>query len=167
MELMPTLFVSHGAPTFALEPGALGPRLTQLGKDMRRPDTVLVVSPHWMTHEARVTSTSAPETIHDFGGFDDALYALTYPAPGSPDAAAKAAEVLTGAGWPAHLNDRRGLDHGAWVPLRHLYPEADVPVIQVSMPGSLDPVSAYAFGRALAALRSQGVVIVGSGSLTH
>ena len=167
MELMPTLFVSHGAPTFALEAGELGPRLTQLGQAMNRPQAVLVVSPHWMTHEARVTGAPMLETIHDFGGFDDALYELTYPAAGAPDVAAKVIEVLERAGWPAHLNERRGLDHGAWVPLRHLYPEANVPVIQVSMPGSLDPVAAYAFGKALAPLRSQGVLIVGSGSLTH
>ena len=167
MDLMPTLFVSHGAPTFALEPGELGPRLTKLGQAMRRPAAVLVVSPHWMTHEARVTGTRAPETIYDFGGFDDALYELTYPAPGSPETAAETLEVLNVAGWPAHLNERRGLDHGAWVPLRHLYPDADVPVIQVSMPGSLDPVAAYALGKALSPLRSQGVLVVGSGSLTH
>mgnify|MGYP003584170735 CR=1 FL=1 len=167
MELMPTLFVSHGAPTFALEPGELGPRLTQLGTALRRPQVVLVVSPHWMTHEARVTGAAMPETIYDFGGFDDALYELTYPAPGAPEVAAQVIEVLKGAGWPAHLNERRGLDHGAWVPLRHLYPQANIPVIQVSLPGSLDAATAYAFGKALAPLRSQGVLIVGSGSLTH
>ncbi len=167
MELMPTLFVSHGAPTFALEPGELGPRLTELGRTMRRPQAVLVVSPHWMTRDAQVTTAQAPATMHDFGGFNDALYDLYYPASGAPRLAARTIELLDQVGWRASANDRRGLDHGAWVPLRHLYPEADVPVIQVSMPVGLDPSTAYSMGAALVSLRSQGVLIVGSGSLTH
>lgn len=167
MERMPTLFVSHGAPTFALEPGALGPRLTALGRALHRPEAVLVVSPHWMTHDIRVATTPAPGTIHDFGGFDDALYALAYPVPGAPRLARKTIEMLNQAGWHAGPDERRGLDHGAWVPLLHLYPDGDVPVFQVSMPAGLDPQTAYALGAALAPLRAQGVLIVGSGSLTH
>lgn len=167
MELMPTLFVSHGAPTFALEPGQLGPRLTALGRALHRPEAVLVVSPHWMTHDVRVATTSTPGTIHDFGGFDDALYALTYPVAGAPLFAQKTIEILDKAGWRAAPEERRGLDHGAWVPLLHLYPDADVPVFQMSMPAALEPQTAYALGAALAPLRALGVLIVGSGSLTH
>jgi len=166
-ELMPTLFVSHGAPTFALEPGLLGPRLTDLGRSMPRPRAVLVISPHWMTRSVQVTRAATVDAIHDFGGFDEELYALRYHAPGAPEVADQAIGLLASQGWPAKDNDRRGIDHGVWVPLRHLYPEADVPVVQVSMPSGLDARSSYSFGQVLAPLRAHGVLIVGSGSLTH
>lgn len=167
MDLMPSLFISHGAPTFALEPGELGPRLTDLGQTMPRPVAVLVLSPHWMTREVQVTSAPTHATIHDFGGFDPRLYDLRYPAPGAPDLAAQTIDVLSRAGWRTGADERRGLDHGAWVPLLHLYPQADVPVMQVSMPAGLNPSTAYALGKALMPLRAQGVLIVGSGGLTH
>ena len=165
--LMPTLFVSHGAPTFALEPGLLGPQLTALGAALPRPRAVLVVSPHWMTRDVQLSRASAMETIHDFGGFPSALYELQYPAAGAPDVADQAIALLQGSGWQAKANEGRGLDHGAWVPMRYLFAQADVPVLQASMPHGLDAASAYAFGQALAPLREQGVFIVGSGSLTH
>lgn len=164
---MPSVFISHGAPTFALEPGRLGPRLADLGRSLPRPKAVVVVSPHWMTRDPRVTTAAAPATIHDFGGFDPALYDLVYPAPGDPRLAADVIALLRQAGWQASADTDRGLDHGAWVPLRHLYPRADIPVVQVSLPASLDPRSALAFGAVLAPLRDQGVLVVGSGSLTH
>lgn len=167
MTRLPSLFVSHGAPSFAVEPGIAGPALAALGRELPRPEAVLVVSPHWMTPQARVTTSPLPETIHDFGGFDKALYEIRYPAPGHPELAAQTVELLRAAGWEARADATRGLDHGAWVPLLHLYPEADVPVFQVSLPSSLDADSAYAFGRDLAPLAGQGVLIVGSGSLTH
>lgn len=167
MNTLPTLFVSHGAPTFALEPGRLGPALQALGQALPRPAAVLVVSPHWMTAAPRVATTERPETVHDFGGFPEPLYQLQYPAPGAPALAARAVEVLNAAGWAAEPDARRGYDHGAWVPLRFLYPAADVPVFQVSLPRGLDEASAYAFGEALAPLRDEGVLVVGSGSLTH
>lgn len=167
MHRHPTLFVSHGAPTFALEPGLAGQRLRELGRMLERPAAVLVVSPHWTTPTARVGVGQRPATIHDFGGFDPALNELRYPAPGHPALAQRAIEVLRGAGWPAHADERRGLDHGAWVPLLHLRPQADVPVFQVSLPQRLDAESAWAFGAALAPLAAEGVLIVGSGSLTH
>lgn len=167
MTTLPTLFVSHGAPTFALEPGRAGPALSALGRELPRPAAVLVVSPHWMTPQARVTSSPQPETIHDFSGFDKALYEIRYPAAGHPELAARTVELLHHAGWDARTDATRGLDHGAWVPLLHLYPEADVPVFQVSLPSSLDADTAYAFGQALAPLAEEGVLIVGSGSLTH
>lgn len=163
----PTLFVSHGAPSFALDPGLAGPRLTALGRSLSRPRAVLVVSPHWMTATPEVGTTEQPETIHDFGGFAPALYQLIYPAPGHPALAERAARLLADGGWPVRVDGRRGLDHGAWVPLMHLFPEADIPVFQVSLPAHLDAESAWALGRALAPLAEQGVLIVGSGSLTH
>ena len=167
MSRLPSLFISHGAPTFALEPGLAGPRLTALGQALSRPQAVLVVSPHWMTPTPRVGTALQPETIHDFGGFDPALYQLGYPAPGHAALAQRAVECLRQAGWAPQTDGHRGLDHGAWVPLMHLFPQADVPVFQVSLPARLDAQRAWAFGQALAPLAEEGVLIVGSGSLTH
>lgn len=167
MTALPTLFVSHGAPTWALEPGRAGALLREVGRQLPRPQAVLVVSPHWMTLGVAVTGAAQPRTIHDFGGFPEALYRIAYPAPGHPALAARAAEVLATAGFAAAIDPQRGLDHGAWVPLRHLFPDADVPVFQVSMPRDLDADSAWRLGVALAPLRAEGVLVLGSGSLTH
>lgn len=167
MNRMPSLFVSHGAPTFAIEPAMAGPLLRQLGSELPRPKAVLVFSPHWITRGVRVSSTARPETVHDFGGFPAELYRIQYPAPGSPAVAARALELLNDAGWNAAADERRGLDHGAWVPVRHIFPDADVPVLQVSMPHDLDAAGAVRLGRALAPLADEGVLIVGSGSITH
>ena len=167
MKRLPSLFISHGAPSFALEPGLAGPRLTALGDSLPRPKAVLVVSPHWMTQTPRVGTTPRPETIHDFGGFAPALYEIAYPVDGHPELAHRTVDVLRAAGLPAEADARRGIDHGAWVPLLHLYPQADVPAFQVSLPSRLDADSAWAFGQALAPLADEGVLIVGSGSLTH
>lgn len=167
MSRLPAVFVSHGSPMFAVEPGQAGPALAQLGRDLPRPRAVLVLSPHWMTPGVRVTAATAPGTIHDFGGFPPELYAIEYPAPGAPDVAQRALELLRAAGWQAAADPQRGLDHGAWVPVRHLYPAADVPVVQVSMPGDLDAAGAVRLGRTLAPLAGEGVLLVGSGSITH
>jgi 4,5-DOPA dioxygenase extradiol len=120
-----------------------------------------------MTWEPQVTGAATPRTIHDFGGFDPALYDMSYPADGHPALAARAVELLRAGGWAASVNPDRGLDHGAWVPLMHLYPNHDVPVIQASMPARLDAQSAFKYGRALAQLGREGVLVMGSGSLTH
>ena len=167
MNKAPVFFISHGAPTFALEPGVLGPRLFALGQQLSGLTAVLVVSPHWQTRDLRVMTTAAPATVHDFGGFPAALYELQYPAPGHPQYAKEAAHLLADAGFTAGFDEQRGLDHGAWVPLRHLLPGADVPVFQVSMPVTLNAADAVRLGRALAPLRERGVLIVASGSLTH
>jgi 4,5-DOPA dioxygenase extradiol len=167
MNRMPSVFVSHGAPSFALEPGLAGPRLTALGKALPHPDAVLVVSPHWMTPTPQIGTAARPDTIHDFQGFDPALYQISYPVAGHPAFAQRALALLQGAGWQARADEHRGLDHGAWVPLLHLFPDADVPAFQVSLPARLDAVSAWDFGHALAPLADQGVLVVGSGSLTH
>lgn len=163
----PVLFISHGAPTFAIEPGVLGPQLQALGRTLSGVTAVLVVSPHWQTRDVKVMTNPQPETVHDFGGFPPALYELRYPVNGQPDAAQEAARLLKAAGYATDVDVRRGLDHGAWVPLFHLLPDAQVPVFQVSMPLSLTTAQAVDMGRALAPLRDQGVVIVGSGSMTH
>lgn len=167
MSTLPSLFISHGAPTFAIEPGLAGAQLRALGLALGKPRAVVVVSPHWMTQGVEITATDRPQTFHDFGGFPRELYTLRYPAPGSPELAAQIQQQLAQIGVAARLDLRRGLDHGAWVPLMHLFPEADVPVVQVSLPFDTDEARAFALGQALAPLAQDGVLIVGSGSLTH
>jgi 4,5-DOPA dioxygenase extradiol len=163
----PSLFVSHGAPTFALDPGLLGPKLRQFGEHLPDLAAVAVVSAHWQSAGVRVMQTASPETLHDFGGFPQALYQLRYPAPGAPLMASETAALLQAAGIEASLDHRRGFDHGAWVPLLYMLPKAQVPVYQVSMPFDLDANGALQLGRALAPLRQRGVLLMGSGSLTH
>jgi 4,5-DOPA dioxygenase extradiol len=164
---LPTLFISHGSPMFALEPGQAGPLLTQLGESLPRPKAIAVISPHWMTRGAAVCTSPQPETIHDFGGFDPRLFQMQYPAPAGIKSAQHAINLLSKAGWNPVADTRWGLDHGAWVPLTYLYPQADVPVFQISLPTGLSLPQALAYGQALAGLREQDVLIIGSGSLTH
>lgn len=163
----PLMFISHGAPTFALEPGVLGGQLGDIGKSLDSVKAVLLVSPHWQTADIEVMTNPLPETIHDFYGFPKPLYGLSYPVKGATSAAVKTIEVLKNAGFSVRENTTRGLDHGTWVPLMHLLPNGDIPVFQVSMPRSLDPQSAYELGQALASLRNSGVMIIASGSMTH
>ncbi len=163
----PVLFVSHGAPTFALSPGRAGALLGALGRTLIKPSAIIVMSPHWMTPEVRIGAAMQPETIHDFSGFPDPLYSLQYRAPGAPELASKICTQLTSAGIAAALDAQVGRDHGAWVPLMHVFPAADIPVVQVSLPFSADADTALAIGRALAPLAIENVLIIGSGSLTH
>lgn len=167
MKSVPALFVSHGAPTFALEPGVAGAALTALGHRLPPLAAVLIVSPHWITPGLRVTAGAQPATIHDFGGFPGALYELQYPAPGDPVLATEVVRLLSQAGLEAASDAQRGLDHGAWVPMRHLLPAATTPVLQLSMSDTLDARAALRLGEALRPLRERGVLVVGSGSLTH
>ena len=164
---MPTVFVSHGAPTMALHPGAAGEALRQLGRQWPKPAAILMVSAHWETQLPSLSTATQPETIHDFFGFPAPLYQLRYTAPGAPALAQRAAGLLQQAGMAANLDPHRGLDHGAWVPLRYLYPEADVPVTQLSIQPQLSPLHHYRVGEALRPLTQEGVLIVASGSLTH
>jgi 4,5-DOPA dioxygenase extradiol len=167
---IPALFVSHGAPTFALEPGQAGPLLHAIGERvLALPGlrAVLVISPHWRTRGLRVSASARPQTVHDFGGFPEPLYALSYPASGAPEVAREVAALLDRSGLPAQLADEQGMDHGAWVPLLHMLPGAPLPVLQLSLPIELHPAEALTLGRALAPLRDQGVLILASGSLTH
>lgn len=167
MTAMPALFVSHGAPTMAIEPGRAGAALAELGRTLPRPKAILIASAHWETHSPAVSAAHQPDTIHDFGGFADALYRIRYPAPGAPELAERVKQVLDGAGLQTALDPARGLDHGAWVPLRYLYPDADVPVTQLSIQPHLSPVHHYRIGEALRPLTLEDVLIIGSGSLTH
>lgn len=167
MRAVPALFVSHGAPTFAIEPGEAGRRLAALADGIGRPEAILVVSAHWETDRPAVSTAVQPDTIHDFRGFPEALYRLRYPAPGAPALARRVQALLGAAGVDADLDPHRGLDHGAWVPLMHLYPDATVPVTQLSIQTHLGPEHHWRIGRAIAALRREGVLVIGSGSVTH
>ncbi len=167
---LPVLFVSHGSPLFALQPGEAGPALGAWASQNAPGGQIkgmVVMSPHWMTRGIGVMTTPQPETWHDFGGFAPALYELQYPAPGSPELAAQVLALLRAADLPAGADPERPFDHGCWVPLMHLYPQANVPVVQVSLPAYVGPAEVYAVGQALAPLREQGILLVGSGSMTH
>lgn len=167
MSILPTLFVPHGAPTFALQPGAAGAALARIAASLPRPRAVVIVSPHWETDAPQVGSGSRLATIHDFYGFPQALYAIDYPASGCPEAAREVAASLAAAGLPASEAPDRGLDHGAWIPLQLMYPDADVPVIPVSLQSGQGVAGAYRLGQALAPLAAQGFLVIGSGNVTH
>ncbi len=167
MAPMPALFVSHGAPTLAIEDGPAHRFLAAYGAMFGRAKAVLAISAHWETAAPAVTSAESPATIHDFYGFPRALYRIRYPAPGDPALADRVAGRLEQAGLPTTADDQRGLDHGAWVPLSLMFPDADVPVVQLSIQTALGPQHHYRLGAALAPLRDDGVLIMGSGGMTH
>jgi len=165
--LAPALFVSHGSPTLAIEDSPARRFLSGWSADLPPPRAVIVASAHWETARPMLSAAPAPATIHDFGGFPDALYAITYPAPGAPAIAEAAADLLRVAGLDAATDPARGLDHGAWVPLSLMYPGADIPVVSLSVQPQAGPAHHVAVGRALAPLRAEGVAVIGSGALTH
>lgn len=168
MERLPTLFVSHGAPTLPLTDAPARRFLETLGDALPyRPRAVLAVSAHWETTVPTVNAVARNDTIHDFFGFPEALYAIRYPAAGSPSLADEVAGLLTEAGFACDLDRTRGLDHGAWVPLRLMFPDGDVPVVQLSVQTPLGPAHHVALGRALDRLAGEGVLVLGSGSFTH
>ena len=164
---LPTLFLSHGSPMHAIEPGAAGAAWQSLGRTLPRPRAVLMVSAHWETTVPMLTGNRQPETIHDFGGFPAELFAIRYPAPGDPALAAQTVALLKNAGITAGIDGCRGVDHGAWVPLRWMYPDADVPVVQLSVQPALGTARHVAIGQALASLPGEDVLIIGSGHTTH
>jgi 4,5-DOPA dioxygenase extradiol len=165
--MLPSVFVSHGAPTLPLDACPAREFLKELGTKLERPRAVLCVSAHWETDRPAVNSVAVNDTIHDFYGFPEALYLMHYPAPGSADLAVVASIALAKAGYDAVVDTTRGLDHGAWVPLMLMYPEADVPVMQLSIQTRLGPDHHFKLGRALAPLREEGVLVLGSGGFVH
>lgn len=167
MSRLPTLFLSHGSPMHAIEAGDAGTAWARLGRTLGKPRAVLMASAHWETDVPMVTGNPKPETIHDFGGFPPELYAIRYPAPGAPDVAMRAAALLKEAGIAAGIDGCRGLDHGAWVPLRWMFPDADVPVVQLALQPGRGAAHHVEMGRALAPLAGEDVLIIGSGHVTH
>lgn len=164
---MPSLFLSHGSPTLPLTDTPARSFLSQFSGTIARPKAILVISAHWETSVPTVSAVDRNDTIHDFRGFPQALYKLRYPAPGSPAVAARAADLLRASGIDCRIDQSRGLDHGAWVPLLLMYPQADIPVLQLSLQPHLGTGHHLRMGRALAPLRQEGVLIIGSGSMTH
>ncbi len=152
---------------FALHPGAAGAALREVAAQLPTPRAIVVVSPHWETAVPTVGTASQLETLHDFGGFDPRLFEIQYPATGCPEAAEQVVAALEAAGLPAARDAQRGLDHGAWVPLRHMFPDADVPIVPLSLQHAGGPRHAWRVGRALAPLAEQGFLIVASGNVTH
>jgi 4,5-DOPA dioxygenase extradiol len=167
MTTLPSLYVSHGSPMTAIQPRRVGERLAELARELPRPSAIVIATAHWLERQPHVGGAQRPETIHDFYGFPQALFDIQYPAKGEPALAARVTELLDKAGLPTALDPTQGLDHGAWVPLRLLYPNADIPVVPMSIQPQLGPAHQYAVGRALAPLRDEGVLVIGSGSITH
>ncbi len=167
MSRMPTLFLSHGSPMHALDPGGAGPAWQAIAAEIPRPNAIVVASAHWETSLPMLSGRESLDTIHDFGGFPAELYRVRYDVPGSPATAQRAADLLREAGFTPAVNGCRGIDHGAWVPLKWMYPERDVPVIQVSVQTPLGTAHHLRVGEALAPLADEGVLIVGSGHVTH
>ncbi|MGC2166822.1 MAG: class III extradiol ring-cleavage dioxygenase [Gallionella sp.] len=164
---MPVVFVSHGAPDALLKAPDAVAMWSEIGRSVPKPVAILAVSAHWESFRPTVSAAESPETIHDFSGFQQELYRIKYRAPGAPALAARARVLLAAAGLPVDSDSGRGLDHGAWVPLSVMYPEADVPVTQLALLRSADAASHYELGRALTVLRDEGVLIVASGAVTH
>ena len=167
MTAMPVLFVSHGSPMHALDAGAVSRAWKGVAARLPKPKAILMASAHWEADVPMFTGATKPETIHDFYGFPPPLYQIQYRAPGDPELASKARQLLKNAGIAAGIDGCRGLDHGAWSPLVHMYPEADIPVVQLSVQTALGPRHHLELGRALAPLADEGVLLFGSGHMTH
>ncbi|TCT11748.1 4,5-DOPA dioxygenase extradiol [Tepidamorphus gemmatus] len=167
MPVQPSLFVSHGAPNLVLHDSPARAFLASHAQDLPRPSAIVCVSAHFETDTPAVVADPAPGMIYDFGGFEPELRRMVYPAPGDPALAVRIAGMIRGAGLPVATLPRRGYDHGTWVPLMLLYPDADIPVVQLSIQPGRDAAHHHRLGRALAPLRTEGVLVLGSGSLTH
>jgi 4,5-DOPA dioxygenase extradiol len=165
--MLPSVFVSHGSPMHALQPGAAGEAWKALARRLPRPKAIVIASAHWETNLPMLTGAEKPETIHDFYNFPEPLYRLRYPAPGAPEVARRAQALLKESGFTAGIDGCRGLDHGAWSPLLYMYPAADIPVVQISVQPALGPAHHVKLGRALNPLTREDVLVIGSGHMTH
>lgn len=164
---LPALFISHGAPTLAIEQSATTNALARIGHNLPKPRAIVIMSAHWLSDKLEISSNPKPKTWHDFSGFDSKLHELQYPALGHAELAESLAQQLTARGITCRVNPMRVCDHGVWSPLKHLYPEADVPIVQISLPRHYDSVSLYQLGAQFARLREQQILVIGSGNITH
>ncbi len=164
-QVMPVLFIGHGSPMNGIEDSEFSRRWTQMAKEIPTPKAVLVVSAHWFTKGTQITAMDFPKTIHDFGGFPQALFDVQYPAPGNPILAKETVDLLHSA--KVELDHDWGLDHGTWTVVRHMYPEANIPVLQLSIDYTKGPQFHYDLAKELLALRKKGVLIIGSGNMVH
>lgn len=164
-EKMPVLFLGHGSPMNAIEENEFVTGFINIGKEIPQPRAVLCISAHWETRGTYVTAMENPKTIHDFGGFPQELYAVQYPAPGSPELAGEIKNMIKKT--VVELNEKWGLDHGCWSVVKHLYPNADVPVVQMSLDHTQPPQYHYELAKELAPLRREGILIIGSGNMVH
>ncbi len=164
-EKMPVLFLGHGSPMNAIEDNEFTKGWKEIGKTLPKPNAILCVSAHWETRGTFITAMEKPTTIHDFGGFPQALFDVQYPSPGSPELARETKNLITKT--EVGLDDKWGLDHGAWSVIKHLYPNADIPVIQMSLDYSQSPQYHYELAKELSSLRKKGVLIIGSGNMVH
>jgi len=164
---LPAVFISHGSPMVALQSGPYQEALAEFAHGVR-PSAIVAISAHWSSSATiGINATPRNTTMHDFGGFPPALYELTYNAPGSPELAERIAKLLRDGNWEARITTDRGLDHGVWIPLRVMYPAANIPVVELSIPLQLTPEDLYRIGEILAPLRREGVLILGSGGVVH
>lgn len=164
-DVMPVLFMGHGSPMNGIEINEFSTAWANMAKSIVKPTAVLVISAHWFTHGTKITAMDFPPTIHDFGGFPQALFDVQYPAPGNPILAKETADLLTAT--HVELNHDWGLDHGAWTVIKHMYPNADIPVLQLSIDYTKGAAYHYNLAKELSALRKKGVLIVGSGNMVH
>lgn len=162
---MPVLFLGHGSPMNAIEENEFVQSFRKIGKEIQKPNAILCISAHWETRGTFVTAMQNPRTIHDFGGFPQALFDVQYPAPGSPELAKETQKLITST--EVELDDKWGLDHGAWSVIKHLYPNADIPVIQMSIDYTKPGRYHYELAKQINSLRSKGVLIIGSGNMVH
>lgn len=166
-QTLPAIFVSHGSPMIALENNATTQALNKIGQNLPKPRLIVIMSAHWQSQNLEINGNATPRTWHDFNGFPPELYKIDYPAKGEPELAEHLAHQLQNAGVNVTVNRLRPFDHGVWTPLMHLYPQADVPIVQISLPYNFDSYACYQLGAWLAPLRQEQVLIVGSGSITH
>ena len=162
---MPVLFLGHGSPMNAIEENEFVAGFRKVGQEIQQPNAILCISAHWETNGTYVTAMQNPPTIHDFGGFPQALFDVQYPAPGSPELAQQTKSIITKT--EVGLDEKWGLDHGAWSVIKHLYPKADIPVIQMSIDYTQPPRYHYELARQISVLRQKGVLIIGSGNMVH
>jgi 4,5-DOPA dioxygenase extradiol len=165
--MLPSLFVAHGAPLIAIEDNEYTQFLNTLGRTLPKPRAIVLFSAHWESNVQKVSEIEEYQTIYDFGGFPEALYRIEYPAKGNKDIANEIEELFTKQGVPYEVDTKRGLDHGAWVVLRLLYPNADIPVISMSVNPNLTPEEQYKIGKSLSELREKDILIIGSGGTVH